>query len=64
MKIEELSYMPRFEEPVKKLCYFICVATHTAMAVISEISEFTRFPDAKSFSAHLWSCSRQTLKLG
>ncbi len=37
MKIEELSHTPRFEEPVKKLCCLTGVATHTAMAVISEI---------------------------
>lgn len=52
-RIEELSHLPRFEEPVKKLCCFTGVATHTAMAVISEIGDFTRFPDAKSFSAYL-----------
>lgn len=52
-KIEELSRMPRFEEPVKKLCCFTGIATHTAMAIVSEISDFTRFPKARSFSAYL-----------
>lgn len=53
IKIEEFSHMPRFEEPVKKLCCFTGIATHTAMAVISEISDFSRFETAGKFSAYL-----------
>lgn len=53
MKIEELSRMPRYEEPVKRLCCFTGIATLTSMAVVSEISDFSRFPSAEHFSAYL-----------
>lgn len=53
MEIEEFSHMPRYEEPVKKLCCFTGIATHTAMAIISEISDFSRFATAEGFSAYL-----------
>lgn len=52
-KIAEISQTPRFEEPVKKACCLLGIATHTAMATISEISDFTRFPSASSFAAYL-----------
>ena len=52
-KIAEISQTPRFEEPVKKACCLLGIATHTAMATISEISDFTRFPSAESFAAYL-----------
>lgn len=53
VKIAELSKSERFEEPVKKLCCLSGIATHTAMAIVSEISDFTRFPSAGSFAAYL-----------
>ena len=52
-KIEALSQTERFREPVKKVSCLSGIATHTAMATISEISDFTRFPSANSFAAYL-----------
>ena len=52
-KIEEFSCIPRFEKPVKKLCCFTGIATLTSMAIVSEISDFSRFSSAEHFSAYL-----------
>lgn len=52
-KIEEYSRMPRFKEAVKKLCCFKGIKTYTAMAIISEIGDFTRFQRAGNFAAYL-----------
>ena len=52
-RIEELSHMPRYEEPVKKLCCLNGIATHTAMCLLTEIGDFQRFEDAGRFAAYL-----------
>lgn len=53
VRIEEFSYMPRYEEPVKKLCCLNGIATHTAMCALVEVGDFHRFEKASNFAAHL-----------
>lgn len=52
-RIEELSHMSRYEEPVKKLCCLNGVATHTAMCALVEVGDFRRFEKASNFAAYL-----------
>lgn len=52
-RIEEFSHSPRYEEPVKKLCCFNGIATHTAMCALVEIGDFHRFQKASHFAAYL-----------
>lgn len=52
-RIEELSHTQRYEEPVKKLCCFTGIATHTAMCLVTEIGDFRRFKKANNFAAFL-----------
>lgn len=52
-RITEFSEMQRFREPVKKLCSFKGVATHTAVSMVAEIGDFHRFPTAQHFSSYL-----------
>ena len=64
-KIAEISQTPRFEEPAKKACCLLGIATHTAMATISEISDFTRFPFAENFAVgflHFHNTTTTTLR--
>lgn len=52
-RIEELSKTERYTENVSKLCCFKGIATHTAMALLSEVGDFNRFPNADNFAAFL-----------
>ena len=52
-RIEELAAQDRFRDDVKKLSCFLGVKTHTALAVIAEVSDFHRFPSAGQFAAFL-----------
>ena len=52
-RIEELSKQERYAENVGKLGCFKGIATHTAMALLSEVGDFNRFPTAEHFSAFL-----------
>ena len=52
-RIEELSHLPRYEESVNKLCCFHGIATHTAMCLLVEVGDFTRFKKAYNFAAYL-----------
>ena len=52
-RIEELSHLERYEEPVKKLCCFKGISTHTAMCFLVEVGDFNRFKKATNFAAYL-----------
>lgn len=53
LRIEELAAQDRYQERVKKLSCFLGVKSHTALAVIAEVSDFHRFPCAGQFAAFL-----------
>ena len=52
-KIEEIAEQDKYREAVHKLICFKGVKTLTALAVIVEIGDFTRFVKAKNFAAFL-----------
>jgi len=52
-KIEEIAEQDKYRETVHKLICFKGVKTLTALAVIVEIGDFTRFVKAKNFAAFL-----------
>ena len=52
-RIEELSQTEHYKEAASHLGCLKGIATHTAMALISEIGDFQRFPSAQQFSAFL-----------
>lgn len=52
-KIEEIAEQDKYREAVHKLICFKSVKTLTALAVIVEIGDFTRFVKAKNFAAFL-----------
>jgi transposase len=70
-RIEELAQGERYLEPVQKLRCFIGIETHTALSLVSEISDFNRFPSAEKFASflglvpgeHTSSDSRNTLSI-
>ena len=52
-RIEELAQLDDYRENVAKLCCFRGIETHTALSLISEIGDFSRFLNARQFSAFL-----------
>lgn len=52
-RIAELAKDTRYAERVSKIGCFKGIADHTALALISEIGDFKRFPTAQQFSAFL-----------
>lgn len=52
-RIEELSHGERYAEKVSKLRCIKGIETHTAMALVTEIGDYNRFPTAPQFSAFL-----------
>ena len=52
-RIEELASQDEYREAVKKLCCFIGVKTHTALAVLTEVGDFKRFASADKFASYL-----------
>jgi len=52
-RIEEFAKLERYEEKVKNLRCFSGIETYTALAVITEISDFTRFEKATHFASYL-----------
>ena len=52
-RIEELASSDDYNERVKKLTCFIGVKTHTALSVITEVGDFTRFASAEKFASYL-----------
>lgn len=52
-RIEELSHSERYAENVRKLCCFGGIATHTALSLLAEVGDFSRFRSAPQFAAYL-----------
>lgn len=52
-RIEELSQSERYAENVGKLCCFSGIATHTALSLLAEVGDFSRFRSAPQFAAYL-----------
>lgn len=52
-RIEELSHYERYAENVGKLCCFSGIATHTALSLLAEVGDFSRFRSAPQFAAYL-----------
>ena len=52
-RIEELAGKPAYAEKVKKLSSLIGIRTHTALALIVETGDFTRFAKANQYAAFL-----------
>ena len=52
-RIEELSHSERYAENVGKLCCFNGIATHTALSLLAEVGDFSRFRSAPQFAAYL-----------
>jgi transposase len=53
VRIEEMSHQERYAEPVGHLRTFKGIDTLSAMTIQVEISDFSRFSNAKSFCAYL-----------
>ena len=53
MRIEELASMDANKEKVKRLVCLKGIATHTALSLCVEVSDFQRFPDSNHFAAYL-----------
>ena len=52
-RIEEFYHTERYEEQISKLRCFSGIDTLSAMTIQAEISDFSRFPKAKAFSAYV-----------
>lgn len=52
-RIEEISKTERYAEKVRRLSCFLGVKTHTAMSVIVETGDFSRFTKAEQYAAYL-----------
>ena len=52
-RIEELSHSERYAENVGKRCCFSGIATHTALSLLAEVGDFSRFRSAPQFAAYL-----------
>jgi len=52
-RIAEFAHSERYEEKVKKLSCLIGIKTHTALATIVEIGDFTRFQTAQNYASYL-----------
>lgn len=52
-RIEELASQKSYEEKVKRLKCFLGIKTHTALSVIVETGDFTRFAKGNIYAAYL-----------
>ena len=52
-KIEEFSKNERYAENVSKLRCFAGIDTHSAMVMVTEIGDYSRFPSAEAFASYL-----------
>lgn len=52
-RIEELASQERYEEKSKKLGCFLGIKTHTALSLIVETGDFTRFAKGNTYAAFL-----------
>ncbi len=57
--IEEISLEPEYKENVANLVCFKGIKIHTALSIIVEVGDFSRFADAKSFSSYIGLCPGQ-----
>ncbi|MGB4408319.1 MAG: IS110 family transposase [Sphaerochaeta sp.] len=58
-QIEEYSLDDRYRERVSFLRCFGGIDTHTAMAIVCEVGDFSRFPTPKEFSSYMGLCPGQ-----
>ena len=52
-RIEEIAAQSRYKENVGKLCCFLGIRTHTALSLIVETGDFTRFAKGNTYGAYL-----------
>ena len=52
-KIEEFSKNERYAENVSRLRCFAGIDTHSAMVMVTEIGDYSRFPSAETFASYL-----------
>ena len=52
-KIEEFSRNERYAENVSRLRCFAGIDTHSAMVMVTEIGDYSRFPSAETFASYL-----------
>jgi len=52
-RIAEFACTEKYEEQVNRLCCFIGIKTHTALATIVETGDFQRFPTAQHYASYL-----------
>jgi transposase len=52
-RMEELAALEAYREDVSRLCCFRGIETHTALSLVTEIGDFSRFASARQFSAFL-----------
>lgn len=52
-RIEELSSQEQYQEKVKRLGCFLGIKTHTALSLIVETGDFTRFKKGNTYAAYL-----------
>jgi len=52
-RIEQLSQLEAYREKVARLRCFRGIETHTALSLVTEIGDFSRFANAQQFSAYL-----------
>ena len=52
-RIQELADQPEYQEKVKKLECFLGIKTHTALSLIVETGDFSRFSKGNVFAAYL-----------
>ena len=57
--IEEISLEPECKENAASLVCFKGIKIHTALSIIVEAGDFSRFADAKSFSSYIGLCPGQ-----
>lgn len=53
LKIDEYTEKERYKEKVKNISSLKGITKHTALAIISEIGDFTRFDNPKMFASYL-----------
>ena len=52
-KIEEFATDERYQKSVKRLCCLLGIKTNTALAIITEVGDARRFPNANAFASYL-----------
>lgn len=52
-RLEDLSHQERYKDPISKLRCFKGIDTVAAMTIHAETSDFSRFPNARAYTAYL-----------